>query len=117
MAKTDDVLDGGEPRGSAALDGFYFGEVTKVVGAELWFVIPALAPDQELGPAPWEKQPRFTDHVPLMPGSETTQLLVAQHRHRMREDEEPPVGTRIAVGFEEGDADRPMVLAVYGWPE
>lgn len=98
----DDPYDG-EP--APAFPGVYSGTVTRVTAQGLFFTMEEHSPDLEFGPAPW-------------PNAGSTGGTVAggdNHTHEMTPGN-PPKGTQVAVGFSDGDAGQPLVLAIYGWP-
>lgn len=114
--RVGEVLRGGhqyDEEPTPAFPGVYSGTVTKTTAQGVHFTVPSYSADQEFGPAPW---PQLANHVhDLEAGGDPS------HAHGGQTEEpdalgNPPRGTQVAVAFADGDADKPLVLAVYGWP-
>lgn len=100
-----------EPEDERPFAGVYDARVSKATAIGLHFTIKDYDPRYEFGPAPYPRLPDYT----------TSRALVgtaSEHSHTLdtTTPNTPPKGTRCAVAFVNGDPDRPLVLALYGWP-
>lgn len=91
--------------------GLFEGEISRVVGGELWFTIPDFARHIEFGPAHYPRPPAETGAESGGGGDES----FAEHSHDLRSPDLPPEGAYVIVGFVNGDPDRPEVLKIKGW--
>lgn len=102
--------------------GVWRGKVTTATASELFFTVDAIDPRTEFGPAPYSRPAAYTTvavaaHDHPESGGGTTGLA-GGHDHAVARTGavDPPRGTLVAVAFEEGDPERPLVLALFGWP-
>lgn len=92
--------------------GIFRGKVTRASASTLHFVIPSYSPDHEFGPAPYPAPSVSTGETSGGSGDAS----FAAHTHDLRMPANPPKGTSIAVAFDDGDVDLPLVLCLYDWP-
>lgn len=93
--------------------GIFEGEVTKVTGDKLYFVIPDFSRVHgPFGPAHYPA-PRLRSEADALTPSQDP---FAAHTHGLRDPDFPPVGTKVVVAFIGGDPSRPEVLKLKGWP-
>lgn len=102
-----DIFKVREEGDEAPYPGVYLARVTRSSATSLHFALED-EEEIELGPAPYPRIPEQTkqhDHPDAGLNAAT-----------IYDQAVPPRGTKIAVGFVDGDADMPLVLALYGWP-
>lgn len=106
MTKLDELLTG-TPVGSgeSLFPGVYLGTVQKSTDATLTFVLDAEGIEMAIGPVAYPR-----------PWWVASTESAEAHTHGLPEIVPPSKGTKIAVAFSEGDVDKPLVLAIYGWP-
>jgi len=107
-----DRLFGQEPPAGGQFPFTYAATVTRSTLTEVWFT---LDDEDEYGEFPPAAYPK--------PGAHAHGIATeSQHNHggttttTTFTPNKPPKGTALAVAFAQGDPDRPMVLAIYGWP-
>lgn len=108
--KVAEVMGAGRDETQGQFPFVYAATVTKATPTELQFTLDDEDARFEFPPAPYQRPPDLTTGQPS---------TGAAHTHTIDQTPEnvPPRGTAIAVAFAAGDPDRPLVLAIYGWPE